>query len=72
MGVRSINACPAEAATTPTSGGARRVSCDLMRCPAGGAPMPDVLRWRGDVPSFALTASHTVPIGQFQEIDGIP
>jgi hypothetical protein len=26
----------------------------------------------GEVPSFALDASHTVPIGQFQEIDGTP
>ena len=26
----------------------------------------------GRVPSFALDASHTVPVGQFQEIDGAP
>jgi hypothetical protein len=26
----------------------------------------------GRVPSFALDASHTVPIGQFQEIDATP
>jgi hypothetical protein len=28
--------------------------------------MPDVLG--GDQPSFALDASHTVPIGQYQEV----
>ena len=33
--------------------------------------MPAVLGG-GRVPSFALDASHTVPIGQFQEIDGTP
>lgn len=32
--------------------------------------MPDVLG--GGAPSFALDASHTVPIGQFQEIGGSP
>lgn len=32
--------------------------------------MPQVLG--GDAPSFALDASHTVPIGQFQEIDEAP
>jgi len=33
--------------------------------------MPQVLGG-GDVPSLALTASHTVPIGQFEEIDATP
>ena len=28
--------------------------------------LPDV--FGGDAPSFALDASHTVPIGQFQEV----
>ena len=32
--------------------------------------MPEVLG--GDAPSFALDASHTVPIGQFQEIHASP
>jgi hypothetical protein len=26
----------------------------------------------GDAPSFALAASHTVPIGQFQETRAVP
>ena len=39
-----------------------RVDLPLMPSALGGA----------DVPSFALRASHTVPIGQFQEIDGTP
>jgi Flp pilus assembly protein TadG len=32
--------------------------------------MPAVLG--GDAPSFALDATHTVPIGQFQEVHGAP
>jgi Flp pilus assembly protein TadG len=39
-----------------------RVDLPLMPRALGG----------GEVPSFALDASHTVPIGQFQEIDGTP
>jgi Flp pilus assembly protein TadG len=39
-----------------------RVDLPLMPAVLGG----------GDVPGFALDASHTVPIGQFQEIDGTP
>ena len=32
--------------------------------------LPDVLG--GNAPSFALNASHTVPIGQYQEVDRAP
>jgi Flp pilus assembly protein TadG len=39
-----------------------RVDLPLMPRALGG----------GRAPSFALDASHTVPIGQFQEIDGAP